>query len=157
MSDEKKEGPAYPPTTRLPRVEVPQNTLDAVLTEVRAMRADVHLVANDVTIIKERVRIVEMRVDDIEDRGTKHSGGIAKTSDHNLEQDAAIASVIVRVDNVEKKVDTVLEKTDAQTVMLTEAKDAAKKLWANPAAKALASALWMALIYWLGSKGIKVP
>jgi uncharacterized coiled-coil DUF342 family protein len=174
MPDEKKDGPVYPPTKQIPKVEVEGNTLAAILTEVRAMRAEsgerfdkleatvdkVETTVDTLVDDKREVRLelagINKRIDRIEERADTSSLRVRGESEVNLKQEAVIAGVITRVGDVEKKVDEVLTKTDAQTVMLTEAKDAAKKLWANPAAKALASALWLAFVYWLGSKGIKV-
>ncbi len=170
MSDEKKDGPLYIATKQIPRAEVPQNTLDAVLTELRAMRGEqqethgevklvktnLEVLTNHVDVLTNRVTLVERRQDGFDERGAKYSGGVRQLSETDARHDAAIANVIIRVDNVEKKVDTVLEKTDAQTAMLKEAKEAAKALWKNPAARAAAGALWAAFLYWLGTKGIRV-
>ncbi len=161
MSDPKPPGPFYPPTTRLPKVEVPQGTLDAVLTEVRAMRSEtndrldslegaVASLVNDKMTTNQRLNILDTRINDMDTRAASNSIRAKSTSEMDMRQDAAISMLITKVDRVETK-------TDAQTAMLTEAKDAAKRLWSNPAVKAGVSLLWGAILYWLGSKGIRVP
>jgi hypothetical protein len=79
----------------------------------------------------------------------KTSDAVRGESKTNLDQDGALAAVLVKVDAIEKK-------TDVQTQMLTEAKEAATKVYKNPAFRAVATALWTAFVLWLGSKGIKV-
>jgi uncharacterized coiled-coil DUF342 family protein len=168
-------GPKYIATKQIPKVEVQGNTLDAILREVRAMRTEngerfdkleatvdkVETTVDTLVDDKREVRLelagINKRIDRIEERADTSSLRARAESATNLEQDAELVKERAAREELAKKVDAVLEKTDAQTAMLARAENAAKKLWANPAVKALASALWLAFVYWLGSKGIKVP
>lgn len=100
MSDDKA-GPQYVPTKQIPKVEVPQNTLDAVLSEVRSMRdeqkglvVNVEVLTKHVDTLTSRVILVERRQDDQDTRGTKHSGGLVRASQADAQHDAAIAGIV---------------------------------------------------------------
>lgn len=103
----------------------------------------------DMDILLDEAKVNAKWRDEMESWRSKTSDAVKGESKTNLDQDGALAAVLVKVDAIEKK-------TDVQTQMLTEAKEAATKLWKNPAVKAVATALWTAFVLWLGSKGIKV-
>jgi seryl-tRNA synthetase len=92
-------GPQYIATKQIPRVEVPQNTLDAVLTEVRAMRAES---ADQFLEVNERFRKIEYRLDDVERRQTTNSTRVRGTSENDLKQDSAIATIFTEVDGLKE-------------------------------------------------------
>lgn len=168
MSDEtkpetpeaKKDGPDYRPTKQIPKVEIQQSQfseLKSIMTEGFSK------VDTAIFELGERVIRVEIRQKDLEERMGRHSGGTRQLSTSDAEQTAAIALIKSDVADLKtsqatqtEKLTTLEKKTDAQTVMLEEAKAAATKLYKNPAFRAVVAALWTAFLFWLGSKGIKV-
>ncbi len=98
MGDE-KEGPQYVATKQLPRVTVPQTTLDAVLAEVRAMRVEN---ADSFVEVGTRLNKLEYRVDDLERRQSANSVRVKTTSENDLRQESLIAQTSTRVESLEK-------------------------------------------------------
>ena len=150
MSDEPK-----PQLTTVQMQAVPTWAIDLKLavddlrTEVRGSRADIALVSNDLGVVKDRVVVLERRADEQDRRATSNSQRVRENSQQDLGQDAAIAAI-------KTEVDALREENRAQTAILTKLGDKADKLLENPRVKAVAWALLMALLTWLGSKGIKV-
>lgn len=165
MAEETPKGPQYIATKQIPRVEVPQNTLDAVLTEMRAMRVEqrastqeltdkvdaltitVDTLQHDAKDTRLRLGRMERELDEVKDRQTNASVRVKGESEVNLKQDAAIAMVITKVDRLE-------QKTDAQTAILEKLADGAKQVASNPKVQLLAGILWTALLGYLASKGL---
>jgi DNA repair ATPase RecN len=146
MSDEKPDGPQYIATKQIPRVQVPQNTLDAVLTEVRAMRTEtsdrfdklettVDTLVEDGKIGNQRMTRLEVRMDTYEERSQKHSGGLTRGSEVDAKHDAAIADLHTKVD----KLTNIAERLEA--------------LAGNPMVRKVAYALGGAILAYLASKG----
>lgn len=115
-------GPFYPPTKQIPKVEVPQNTLDAVLSEVRAMRVEtterfdkiettVDTLVEDGKVGNQRMTRLEFRMDQFDERGAKHSGGLVRASETDAKHDAAIAMLHTKVD----RLNTALAENTATT------------------------------------------
>lgn len=124
MSDEKPAGPLYIKTKEIPKVEVPQNSIDAVLAEMRAMRsetkgelselkADVRLVGGEVGTLNGRVGLLESRMVAVEDRQNVGSLRVRTTSENDLRQDATIGLIKSDVAAVKKDVEA-LTKAVAQ-------------------------------------------
>lgn len=86
-----KDGPDYKKTKSFPKVEVDENTLGAVLTEVRAMRLET---ADKFVVITTRMDQFEERLESIETRGNKHSDGTRQLSQTDAKHDAAIAAIL---------------------------------------------------------------
>lgn len=117
MSEETKPaGPDYRDTKEIPAVQVPANTLDAVLREMREMRveqrastqelkADIALVANDLSVVKERVRLTENRLNDHDERAKAQSERVRQPSTYDLEAQAALAAEREARERLEAKVD----------------------------------------------------
>lgn len=103
----------------------------------------------DMDILLEEAKTNAKWRGEMESWRSKTSDNVKNESKTNLDQDGAIAQVLVKVGEIEKK-------TDVQTQMLIEAKEAATKIYKNPAFRAVVTALWTAFVLWLGSKGIKV-
>jgi hypothetical protein len=141
MADE-KDGPQNIPTKQLPRVDVSEDTLNSVLSEVRAARADIHLVSNDVTIVKDRVRLVEMRLDDHDSRAKRNSERAQGTSKVDMAQDSAIATLLADVSS--------LKETQATQLAILTKLDAVA---ANPMVRRVAYAIGAAILAYLASKG----
>lgn len=116
------------PTTKKIEAVVPIDTSNAALMkEIRATRVAVESVSDQVLELNERVR-------QIEDRADKTSSRVRGTSENDLKQDAAIATLVVKTEAIEKK-------TDAQTVILTDLRDGASKIAKHPAVVAFGLAL----------------
>jgi uncharacterized coiled-coil protein SlyX len=122
-------GPDYPPTKQIPKVSVPQNTLDAVLSEVRAMRLETadKFVEMSTRMSKMEARLddemssrlskMEARIDAFDERGAKHSGGVRQLSETDAKHDAAIALLHTKVD----RLDTALAANNADTTAIKKA------------------------------------
>ncbi len=91
--------PPQPPTTKLPAVQVPQSTLDAVLGEVRAMRMET---GDKFIEVSTRLSKMDNRIDDLERRQTSNSVRVRGTSENDLKQDAAIAGILTKVSGLER-------------------------------------------------------
>jgi len=164
MADEPKppDGPHYPPTKQIPRVQVQQTTLDAVLSEVRAMRTEtterfdkiettVDTLVEDGKAANQRMTKIEIRLDTYEERGAKHSGGLTRASEVDAKHDAAIANLITEVADTK----ALVVAGNADTAELTrEAKEFFKK---NPAiAQGLLTLIGLAItaaVTWLQARG----
>jgi hypothetical protein len=157
MSDEKPDGPQYIKTKQIPRVEVPGNTLDAVLSELRAMRSEtsdrfdtlnatVDTLVEDGKSANKRITTIEVRFDEFVDRAAKNSMRAKQSSEIDLKHDAAIAMLHTKVDRVE-------EKTDAQTAMLKKAADVAK----DPKVIAFAMLVYGIVRLWAAKHGLELP
>lgn len=155
-------GPQYISTKQIPKVEVPQNTLDAVLTEVRAMRAES---ADQFLEVNERFRKIEYRLDDVERRQTTNSVRARTTSENDLRHESLIAQTSTKVESLEKSqlvqtakltgLEAMLASNNAQTAATKEMlTDFVKK---NPAiAQGLVTLIGLAItaaITWLQAKG----
>lgn len=127
---------------------------------IAAIRADVSLVSNDVTLIKDRVTLVESRTAVLEGRADTNSMRAQSQSEVDATQSAQLAqeraareAVTADVALLKVDVSAVKTATAAQTVIL----DRLDKLTANPTVKLFVHAVVVAFLYWLASKGIKVP
>lgn len=160
MSDDKPTGPEYHDTKQIPRVEVPGNTLDAVLSEVRAMRveqqetahtlrADIQLVANDVSLVKQRVSLVERRQDDHEERAKNNSVRARSVTENDSKQDGAIATLVADVSVLKTDVKSLRETQGTQLAIL----ERLDKVAANPMVRRVAYAVGSAILVWLTARG----
>lgn len=114
-------------------------------TEARFDRTDanIEVVSNDLKVTKDRVTILEQSRALTSDR-------VKSVSQENLDQNAAIAHVITKIDALDAKVES---KTAEQTAQLLARFDSALK---NPVVKMIGSAILAAVATWLASKGINV-
>jgi DNA repair ATPase RecN len=139
-------GPQYIATKQIPKVEVPQNTLDAILSEVRAGREEsnqrfdklettVDTLLEDGKSANKRMTQIEVRMDMFEDRGTKHSSGVRHLSETDAKHDAAIAMLHTKVD----RLTSIAERLD--------------KVAANPMVRRVAYAVGSAILAYLATKG----
>lgn len=156
MSD----GPNYIATKQIPRVEVPENTITAVLVEVRAMRADVSLLVDDVRLLKDRVTLTERRLGDYEERATKNSIRAQSASQTDLEHARMLAeeetrrkALEVKVDTIEKKVDENTAETVKQTAIMERMENRAKAFFGNPIVRTLLAAAGTAAAAYFAGKG----
>lgn len=78
-----------------------------VLDELRGMRDTQREHGDLILAFGERVVGLEAKVDEHEGRLMRNSSGVARTSESDSRQDAAIAQVITRVDSIEGKVDAI--------------------------------------------------
>lgn len=69
--------------------------------------ANLSVVANDLTVVKERVAILERYRDEAEQRQRKHSGGIAKISTSDANQNTLLAALSGRLTAVEQTVERI--------------------------------------------------
>jgi hypothetical protein len=133
-------GPQYIATKQIPKVEVPQNTLDAILSEVRAGREEsnqrfdklettVDTLLEDGKSANKRMTQIEVRMDMFEDRGTKHSSGVRHLSETD------IAMLHTKVD----RLTSIAERLD--------------KVAANPMVRRVAYAVGSAILAYLATKG----
>ncbi len=147
MPDEKPPMPPQPTTVALEKVPAWAIALkESVDGGIKLLRADIECVATDLTVVKDRVVILETWRNQSDERLSRASGGARQISMNDAKQDQ-------RIDQLVEKVDTLDRKTDAQTAMLTEAKDAAAKLIANPIIRSILTMLGTAVLTWLAAHG----
>lgn len=171
MSDDQKPPmPPQPVTRTLPAVSVPSNTLDAVLSEVRAARSDMHDLKGTVDLLAEQgVATAKWRSDmeqwrsDVDAAITRNSSRVRGVSDNDMAQEAKLAEVIVWRQNVTAELATtkadakeakdiatrVESKTDAQTKILTTLESNALRLVKHPLVQAFLIALITFVTAWL--------
>jgi len=177
MADEKKTEtkpsmPAQPQTTQLPKVVVPEGSLNAILSEVRAMRAETtERLANIDTSIEVlhadkqqsnlRLAKIEVRLDTIEDRTTRHSGGLTRVSTNDAGQDAAIASIKATVDKLEAndvaqaaKVDSLVQSQSQQMVWMKGLFDRGVTFWSDPKVVIIRNIVYGAIVLWATQRGL---
>lgn len=177
MSDEKPPMPPQPTTKQLPAM-----TDRALLEDLRSLvkdgfarqEANHDLLAVEVKRAQSDIRGLSAKVGSLEDwrqqvtgavipRLDTHSIKVQRISDHDLEQDGKLADTMVwrsHVDNrftsQDSRLDAIEKKTDFQTGILVRGEAAAKKIWKSRPVQAVAAALFLWLLHWLESKGIKV-
>ncbi len=96
------------------------------------------------------------RIIKLEEAGRKHSGGIRRVSENDAAHTAELAHERSAREELAAKVDALSKETSAQTAMLQEARDAGKKLMANPYVKAIAIGLALYVLAILRKHGIEV-
>lgn len=154
MSDDEETKPSQPSLATTPDAA---NAILAALTagfarqDARSDRLEsvVNTLVEDGKVSNLRMTRIEVRMDGVESRTSTNSMRVKAESSSNLQQDAAIGALIVKVDAVDAKVDAVATENVAQTAMLTTLTAGAKKLAANPTVHTIAILLGAALIAWL--------
>ncbi len=144
MSDD---GPRYISTKQIPKVEVPGNTLDAVLSEVRAMRGDVEILVEDGRRTNQRLTRLEERFDELDGRVMRASSRVKSVSESDLSQEARLAETITWRTQADERLKAIEQKTDEQTRILVantqltdEIKSDLKSVLKHPAVQAFALA-----------------
>lgn len=164
MSDEK-------PTTQLPAVppwaiELTTTVKDGfrqVNARLDAVESNLDLQGGSVVDLGKRMTTLEQRVGGVEQRANEGSMRVKAESSTNLQQDAAIASIVteqaeakkrdeaIQAEQAEaKKRDGVTQMALAQNTQLTQkGVDTLKAVTSNPALKALAAAAIAFAMAWL--------
>jgi uncharacterized phage infection (PIP) family protein YhgE len=162
--------PPQNPTVPVSRDEVQLGLLNKLVSSVADLKdgmanlsasmgnleRDLSTVANDVGIVKNRVALVEQRTNELEKRADSNSLRAKGQSQTDLEQQAQLAQEIDARKALAVKVDTLTDKTDAQTVVLHRIDSVASVALKNPVVKVVATALLFALVQWLANHGIHV-
>lgn len=141
--------PPQPTTKQIPAVSVPANTLDAVLTEVRALRGDVQVAVEQGQSNGKALGELSERVARLEDRAATASMRAQAPSSHDLETAKALAQEVEARQALDKKVTNIAAETAAQTVMIQSLIDGAKTLAKNPTVHTIAVLLGALIIAWL--------
>jgi len=152
MSDE-KDGPRYIATKKIPRVEVPGNTLDAVLHEMRALRAET---ANMFVEISTRFTRVEDQLDAHEVRLNSGSIRARTESDVNLKQDSALSSLITRMDGVEANQRAAAEERAETAKYVKEVRDTIIGVATNKRVLFVGKVLFALAVAYSGLHGLQV-
>lgn len=164
------EGPRYIKTKEIPKVSVPSNTLDAVLSELREMRiegqvrgekvdrvyANVEVLTNHVDVLTGRVTLVERRLDHAEERGSKHSVGLARGSQTDEQHSAAIASVISRLNAVESNQASAAKERAETAAKVAAIHDSVVGVIRHPKVIFVGKTLFAMAMAYAAAKGIKV-
>jgi uncharacterized protein YigA (DUF484 family) len=96
--------------------------------------------------LADRMGRMEDRVGKIEERANRNSDRVKGELQHNLDQDAALTTLLERVHELKTA-------TDAQTAILTKLETGASKVLANPLVRSLLVMIGTALMTWLASHG----
>jgi len=178
MSDTKPSqravGPEYHDTTEMPAVRVSGNTLEAVLLELRALRseqsdtrkelkADIQLVSSELKIVQGRTKLVEDRLEHLEKASDSTKTHAKANTENDLKQDAAIASVIVRLDAVEQNQKDAAQERAATAKNVQDIRNAVVKtatglaaFFDHPKVNLVGKAIFVLAAGYLAGKGIKV-
>lgn len=154
MSDERKPPmPEQPTTTSLP--QVPPWAIELTRT-MKIGFAKVDVIANDLEEVRGRVV-------DLEAARKDHSIKAKSTSQNDMRQDSAIATIVTRVESIEANQKTAAEEhsktkslIESNTATTERIEKAVTTVFNSPLVKAITWALWVALAGWLASKGITV-
>lgn len=96
--------PLQPPEKPTVGIEKPPPWAIALAEKMEAgflgLRADVSMVSHDVGLLRDRVVILERHKLEAEERAAKYSGGVRQLSETDAKHEAAIASVIVKQDEL---------------------------------------------------------
>jgi hypothetical protein len=117
--------------------------MDMIVGLVQQSRAEIS--ANHDLLIGE-VRTLSGRVGNLEERAQRTSNRVEGESRTNLQQESAIATIVTRVDAIEKK-------TDAQTAMLTKAAGFLR----DPKFIAVAMLAYGIIRSWAAKHGVELP
>lgn len=158
-----------PPPDEKTTVEIPSPPAWAIEMSQRfqegiaQVRADIGLVSNDLGIVKERITVVERRQDDYDKRANANSERAKSQSQIDASQEAQLAQeraaraeLATKVDAQAAQIATLVTVNQQQLALLTQASDAAKKVWANPAVKAMAAVIWTGIVAYLAKHGISI-
>jgi hypothetical protein len=126
----------------------------AVNGRLDTMEANLDLQGVTVRDVATRMTAVEQRQNAMDARQSNNSMAVKNESKSNLDQDAAIASIKVAVDDL-------VTKQDTQMAMLGRIESAGKQIIANPTVRKVASLAALALTIWLSTwisnHGVKLP
>lgn len=181
MSTEKRDGPEYHDTKQIPRVVVPGNTLDAVLTEVRAMRDEsrvsnqeltekvdtlslnVDALQHDAKDTRLRLGRMERELDEVKDRQANNSVRVRGESEVNLKQDSAIAEVVTKVRAIEENQAKAAEERAETAEYVKEIRDtvvksasSVKTFFTHPKVVFVGKTIFALAVAYSAAKGIKV-
>jgi hypothetical protein len=157
-------GPDRRVTSAIPRPLQVETLLKDVLKETIETRDAVHTLTNTVTAVAQDVSVLKAArvADEVERR--RHSGSIAavktdtqKTSQHNLEQDAAIAHVITEVSEVKTAVVALAKETDIQTSLLRDLKSIKDNKTVQRIAYLIGAILLAILMNYAKQHGVPIP
>lgn len=158
------QGPDYRPTGQMPAALRMERLVDSLVETVSKLDTKVDSLVSGLTTVAADVSVLKTAEQRRESEARKHSGEIRavgeetkRASQENLEQNAVLANVVTKLDELDKK-------TDYQTKILEGGKKVAttlaQRVWTNAkvrgVAKAIGAALLLWLYHWLDTKGIKV-
>lgn len=145
MDEKPKTRAYYPPqptTKPLPKVEVPQNQLDALLLEVRISR-------EEQAATREELRAMRSELQATIERTAKHSDGVRQLSQTNETQDETITGLALDLQTVKSDVNELKASQTTQLEILRRL----DKIAANPIVRRVAYAAGVGLLAWFKWKG----
>lgn len=126
----KRDGPDYRDTTQLEAVKVPPNALEALLYEVKALRADVAAVREDAIVENKWRGLVDQRFDAVARRFESFEGrleGVEQRQNSGSERAKSFsdeqASILARLDAVEANQVTAAEERATTAAYVKEIRD----------------------------------
>lgn len=134
--------PPQPSTKPLPKVEVPQGQLDAVLLELRIMR-------EEGKAARDELRALRTEVKEERERNDRHSDGVKQLSHSDNKQDATIGAILVDVEHLKKEQARVINILERIEVVLEKL----ERVAANPLVRRIAYTIGAGLLAWLAHKG----
>lgn len=120
--------------------------LETLTSKVDILSENVELLQHDAKDTRLRLGRMERELDEVKDRQANASMRVRAESDVNLKQDSAIAEILVKVESIE-------QKTDAQTAILSRLESGAKALIRHPKVQLAGGIIWTALLMYAASKG----
>lgn len=137
---------APPPSWAIALSEKVSNGFQSVDARLTTIEGNQTLQGGQVLDIGRRMTEMERRVGGMEDRQTTNSVRVKSTTDENLKQDSAIATLVVDVAGLKTS-------QAAQTKHLETLVDGGKALMKNPKFLLLLAALYAYAMSWLGKHG----
>ena len=148
MSEDRYDGPRYIKTKEIAAVKVNGTTLEAVLSEVRAMRVDLSVTASSVDALSGRMDSYDARVN-------THSGGLVKASQTDLAHEAAIGKLIEDVSGITKRQEDAAKERAVSAASIVKIEKYVDDALNNPMLRRLAYLIGAAVMAWLMSRGVK--
>ena len=153
MNPPKPPMPPQPTTTKLPRVEVPLSSLDAIIAELRAIRQES---TDRFAEVSARMGHVEERLGELEARGSKHSIGVRQLSETDAKHEAQFAMVLGELSALKTTQAAQGVELANQTKKLKAIEDAVVGFFTSPKVRALGRVAFSLAMAYAAAKGIKV-
>lgn len=163
--------PPQPKTAEMPAVKVPSTQMDELLSLTKATNEAVRNIGNEVAEINAWKNGMEEWKEGVNARLGRNSDRAKNESNHDLEQDAAIAAEVQRrlkleqdatdiqrrVVGLEGSVAIIRAEVSGNKAMMERVDKAVSGFLSNPKVKFLGAVIWMLITGYLAKKGLEVP
>jgi hypothetical protein len=141
--------PPQPTTKTLPAVSIPLDTAQTLLSEIRKVGVDVAVLREDQQAGNQRMTLMEQSISRFEQRADASSIRVRQESRTNLQQDAALATVIMEQNKARERDEATQRLIAQNTAITSEVKTSVLGAFKHPAIQALALAVIGFITAWL--------